>query len=591
VQRIPILLLAALPLATRAAAQDPSSALDRIAEEHFEALLPLNPTLASSIGDHRFDHLWRASFDPRVRAEAAALNRRTRLRLEAADPAALDPQRRLTFEVLRWNVENAVAAERFPSHLLPLNQFFSFASGFAQLGSGAGVHPFRTPGDYDAFLSRVGGFEEGVDAAIANMREGMAAGVVQPRVLMELTLPQLAAHVVDDPERSLFRAPIRAMPGGFPAAERERLTAAYDRAIRDRIVPAYRRLHDFVRDEYLPATRATVGLSDLPDGRAWYEHLVRSSTTTALTPEEIHRIGVEEVARIHREMEGVMRRVGFAGTLQEFFRHVATEPALRYASREEMLEDYRQAQAAIDASTDRLFDFRPRAGYEIRPVEEFRERSASGGSYQAASPDGSRPGIFYLNTYRPETRGRERRESLLLHEGSPGHHFQISIQRELEHLPRVRRFGGFTAYIEGWGLYAETLGPELGLYTDPYQHYGALSGELWRAIRLVLDTGIHAMGWTRQQAIDYGRENSSLGEAALVSEVERFIAIPSQALAYKIGEMRITELRRRAEGALGDRFDIRAFHRAVLQDGALPLDVLEARMDRWIEERRSATRS
>jgi uncharacterized protein (DUF885 family) len=277
--------------------------------------------------------------------------------------------------------------------------------------------------------------------------------------------------------------------------------------------------------------------------------------------------------------------VGFTGTLQEFFRHLQTEPRFRYTSREEMLADYRDAQAAIDASTGRLFDVRPKADYEIRPVEEFRERSASGGSYSAASLDGSRPGVFYLNTYRPETRARDRRESLLLHEGSPGHHFQVSIQRELEHLPRIRRFGGFTAYSEGWGLYAETLGKELGLYTDPYQYYGALSGELWRAIRLVVDTGIHAKGWTREQAIDYARANSSQGEAALVSEIERFMAIPAQALAYKIGQMKITELRQRAEAALGPRFDIRAFHRAILEDGALPLDVLEAKMERWIAER------
>jgi uncharacterized protein (DUF885 family) len=580
-----LLLLGAAPLAPAAAAQAPAD-IDRIAEEHFEALLPLAPTLATSIGDHRFDHLWRASFDPTVRAATAELMRRTRSRLEAVDPHALDAERRLTYAVLRWNVDHAIAGERFPSHLIPLNQFFSFASGFAQLGSGAGVHPFRTVRDYDAFLGRIGGFEAAVGAAIANMREGVRTGVTQPRVLMELALPQLAAHVVDDPTTSLFWGPIRALPESFEPADRARLTAAYDAAIRERVVPAYRRLHDFVRDEYIPAARTTVGLAALPDGRAWYEHLVRGATTTELTPEEIHRIGLDEVARIHREIEGVMRDLGFSGTLREFFAHVQTAPELRYASREEMLEDYRQAQAAIDASTDRLFDLRPAAGYEIWPVEAFRERSASGGSYQAASPDGSRPGVFYLNTYRPETRGRERRESLLLHEGSPGHHFQISIQRELEHLPRVRRFGGFTAYIEGWGLYAETLGRELGFYTDPYQHYGALSGELWRAIRLVLDTGIHAMGWTREEAIAYGAANASLGEAALVSEVERFIAIPSQALAYKIGEMRITELRRRAERALGDRFDVRAFHRAVLEDGALPLEVLDAKMERWIAERR-----
>lgn len=560
--------------------------LDRIAEALFEERLAENPTLATSIGDGRYNHLYTAGFSEQAVARSAALQRRYLDSLRNVDRAALDDEHRITHDVLRRTLESALAGDRFPGHLQPLNQFYNFASGFAQLGSGTGLHPFRTAKDYDDFLSRIVGFEEAVDDAIANMRRGMDAGVVQPRVLMELTLPQLRAHVVDDVEQSLFWGPVRALPAELPAAERERLTAAYSAAIRDRIVPAYRRLHDFVRDEYLPRTRETVGLSALPDGRAWYEHLVRASTTTDLTPEQIHDIGLAEVVRIHAAMEVVKREVGFTGTLQEFFRHLQAGPEFKYTSREEMLADYRQAQARIDASTDRLFDVRPKADYEIRPVEEFRERSASGGSYSAATPDGSRPGVFYLNTFRPETRARDRRESLLLHEGSPGHHFQISIQRELEHLPRVRRFGGFTAYSEGWGLYAETLGRELGLYTDPYQYYGALSGELWRAIRLVVDTGIHAKGWTREQAIDYARANSSQGEASLVSEVERFIAIPSQALAYKIGEMKITELRRRAEGALGPRFDIRAFHRAVLEDGALPLDVLEAKMDRWIAERR-----
>jgi uncharacterized protein (DUF885 family) len=577
------------PTAARSAAtaSDHDQRLDRLAEEFFEETLALNPTYATFVGDDRYNHLYTAPFSEANVARSRQLAETFHGRLQTIDRAALDEERRLTYDVFRYNLESSLAGARFPSHLLPLDQFRNFASSFAQLGSGSGAHPFRTVKDYDDFLGRMRGFEEAVGTAIANMRRGIEAGVVQPRVLMERTLPQLQAHVVGDVESSIFYGPIRNLPDDFPAAERERLSAAYAAAIRERIVPAYRRLHDFVRDEYLPRARATVGLSALPDGRAWYEHLVRTSTTTNLTPEEIHRIGLDEVARIHREMEGVAREVGFQGDLGAFLRHMQTDPRFRYQTREEMLADYRGAQARIDASTDRLFDVRPRADYEIRPVEPFRERSAAGGSYMAASPDGSRPGVFYLNTYDPQSRARYRMESLLLHEGSPGHHFQISIQRELEHLPRLRRVGGFTAYVEGWGLYAESLGRELGLYTDPYQYYGALDGELWRAIRLVLDTGIHAMGWTREQAIEYALQNSSQSETAAVSEVERFIAIPSQALAYKIGELKITELRRRAEAALGPRFDIKAFHRAVLEDGALPLDVLEAKIDRWIAARRA----
>jgi uncharacterized protein (DUF885 family) len=314
--------------------------------------------------------------------------------------------------------------------------------------------------------------------------------------------------------------------------------------------------------------------------------MVRSVTTTDLTPEQIHELGRSEVARIHLAMETVMRKVGWTGDLQTFMRHVQADPRLRYTTREEMLADYRSAQARIDSSTDRLFDIRPAANYEIRPIEPFRERSASAGSYTVASLDGSRPGVFYLNTYDPPSRARYEMESILIHEGSPGHHFQLTIAQELRGVPRLRRFGGTTAYLEGWGLYAETLGSELGMYTDPYQYFGYLSQELWRAIRLVLDTGIHSKGWTLEQASEYARRNSTTSETVIQSEVERFSAIPAQGLAYKIGQLKITELRHRAERALGPRFDIKKFHRAVLEDGALPLDVLDAKLDRWIETRR-----
>jgi uncharacterized protein (DUF885 family) len=576
---------AAEPQPTRVAPADVNQRLDSLAEAYFEATLPLNPLAATSIGDTRYNHLYTVGFAPDVRARARALTAEYASRLQAIDRASLDAGHQLTYDVFRRGLESQRLGERFPSHLVPLNQFFNFTATFAQLGSGSGPHPFRTVKDYDDFLSRIRGFEQAVDVTIANMREGMATGVVQPRVLMERVLPQLAAHVVTDPTRSLFWGPVASMPDSVPPAERERLAAAYTAAIRDRVVPAFRRLHDFVRDEYLPRTRTTVGLAALPDGRAWYEHMVRTVTTTDLTPEQIHETGLAEVARIHREMEGVMRQVGWAGDLRSFMRHVQTSPQFHYTTREGMLADFRAAQARIDASTSRLFDVRPAANYEIRPVEPFRERSFSGGSYTAASLDGTRPGIFHLNTYDPPSRARYGMESLLIHEGSPGHHFQISIARELTGVPRLRRFGGFTAYSEGWGLYAETLGRELGLYTDPYQYFGYLSSELWRSIRLVLDTGIHAKGWTHAQASEYARRNSATSETIIQSEVERFSAIPAQGLAYKIGQLKITELRRRAEAALGPRFDVKAFHRAVLEDGALPLDVLDAKIDRWIAAR------
>ena len=560
--------------------------VDRLAERYFDDLLSVAPSVGTSIGDARFNAAYTMPFVPATRRRWSAAVRVHLDSLRRIDPAALDEEHRITYDILRFSLELARDETKYPVDLTPLNQFWSFAASFAQMGSGQGLHPFRTVKDYDDFLSRIAGFDTVTDAAIADMREGIRRGIVQPRVLMERVLPQLSAHVVAEPARSTFWGPVRAMPASFSPADRERITAAYSAAIRERVVPAYRRLHDFVKDEYLPRTRTTVGLSALPDGRAWYQHQVRSNTTTRLTPDEVHAIGLREVARIHGEMEGVMRQAGWQGDLAGFMRRMQSDSAQGYATREEMLADYRAAQRRIDATTDRLFDLKPRANYEIRPVEEFRERSASAGSYTAASPEGDRPGVFYLNTYDPRSRPRSGMESLLIHEGSPGHHFQLSIARELRHLPRVRRYLIITAFAEGWGLYAETLGRELGLYTDPNQYYGYLSSELWRAIRLVLDTGIHAKGWTLAEASEYARRNSSESETKIRSEVERFAAIPGQGLAYKIGELKITELRRRAERELGPRFDVRAFHRVVLESGTLPLEVLEAKVDRWIAARR-----
>jgi uncharacterized protein (DUF885 family) len=555
---------------------------DELADAYFEETLQLDPTLATSIGDGRYNGRFVPAFSEERRQKSRALAEKTLAALRRLERAALDERRTLSYEMLSRELEEDLAGLRFPSHLLPVDQFRNFANFFAQLGSGTGIQPFKTVKDYDDFLGRMGGFVAAVDIAIGNMRKGIEGGVVHPRVLMEKVLPQLSAQLVSRAEQSVFYQPVKNIPPSFSPEDRERLAAAYAEAIRERLVPAYRRLHEFIRDEYLPKTRQSVALSALPDGRAWYEHLVRQHTTTNLTAEQIHDLGLAEVRRIHAEMEKVKGQVGFEGELGAFLRHVASSPQFMFASREEMLAEYRATQARIDAATGKLFDVAPKANYEIRPVESYREQSAAGGMYVAATPDGSRPGVFYLNTYEPTSRSRSAVEALLLHEGSPGHHFQISIQRELTALPRFRRFGRYTVYSEGWGLYAETLGTELGFYTDRYRYFGALQSELWRAIRLVLDTGIHAKEWTRERAIQYARENSAASDVQIVSEVERFIAIPGQALAYKIGEMKMSELRRRAEQALRPRFEIKAFHRAVLEDGAVPLDVLERKLDRWI---------
>lgn len=561
--------------------------LNRVFEQYFEETLRLNPVFATSIGDNRYNDRYAVTISDSHRAESRSITERYLAEVSGIAVDGLNEQNRLSREIFIRNLQRTLEGYKYPSHLIPLNQFFSTPSSFAQLGSGTGIHPFKTVKDYDDFLARVTGFEQWVDTAISRMREGVAAGVVQPRILMERTLPQLEAHVVSDVKSSVFHRSVQNFPATFTDAERQRLTAAYEQAIRERIVPAYSRLHHFVRDEYLPRTRSTVGLSELPNGRNWYAWLVQGTTTTSLTPDQIHDIGLREVARIHAEMEQVKKEVGFEGDLQAFFKYLETDPRFYFTDREDLLQGYREIKRKVDALTPRLFDVIPRQDYEVRAVEPFREKSAAGGSYTAATPDGSRPGIFYANTYDMRSRPKYAMEALSLHEGAPGHHFQISIQQSLGQLPRFRRFGGFTAYSEGWGLYAESLGRELGVYTDPYQYYGKLDAELWRAIRLVLDTGIHHKGWTREQAIDYALLNSSNGETRTISEVERFIAIPSQALAYKIGQLKITELRQRAEKALGPKFNLKAFHREILEDGALPLDVLEAKVDRWIARQKT----
>jgi len=571
-------------LAQAAESGTASAELAAAAEGWFEASLELNPLRATYLGDGRFNNRLANYLGAEHRAASAALDREYLDRILAIDPEPLDRQDRLTFEIFRLNLENSFEMRGFPEHLLAINQFYSFANQFAQLGSGTSAHPFATEKDYRDFLARIADFVVLTDQAIANLRVGLDSGVTQPRILMERTIGQLNALNQDFPD-SVFYGPIENFPQDLPEAARASLTDDFTQAYAEQLRPALRRLHDFLRDDYLPRTRASVGLSDLPQGADWYAALVRQTTTTDLTPEEIHQIGLDEVASIHGEMRQVMEEVGFDGDLDEFFEYVKTEPDFYYDEPEQLIEGYRAMSDHVQSLAPALFERFPRSEFEVRAVEPFREQSAAGGSYLAGTPDGSRPGIFYANTYDIGSRPKWEMESLFLHEAIPGHHYQISLQREIEDLPSIRRFGGYTAFIEGWALYTESIGKELGLYTDPYQYFGALNAELWRAIRLVVDTGLHAKGWSREDVLAYMFENSAQGEASAVSEAERYIAIPSQALAYKIGELKIRELRDRAESALGGDFDVREFHTQVLEDGALPLSLLEAKIDNWIESR------
>ncbi|MEM8816874.1 MAG: DUF885 domain-containing protein [Pseudomonadota bacterium] len=566
-----------------APATPPSAALEALFNEHFEDSLALNPIRATSIGDERYNDRLANSLSAEYREKSLELEQKYLARLETIDRSGLSEQERLSYDLFKLQREWAIEGAGFPNHLQPINQFGSFASAFVQLGSGKGLHPFRTVKDYDDWLSRIDDFVAIADTAIGNMQAGIEQGIVQPKVLMLKALPQLESQVVAAAEDSGFFAPIVNMPESFGEADRERLTSAYRAAIENEIIPAYERLHNFISDEYMAAARDTVGLDALPGGEDWYAYLVRVRTTTDLTPDEIHQIGLDEVARIHDEMRGVMLELGFEGDLQEFFEFAATDPRFFYDDPEDLIQAYRDMAVEIAEANKALFEVFPKTDYEVRRVEPFREQSASRGSYQAGTPDGSRKGIFYANAYNVGTRSKWNMRSLFLHEAIPGHHYQIMLQRENEELPSFRRFGGVTAYIEGWGLYSESLGKELGVYDDPMDHFGALGDELWRSIRLVVDTGLHAKGWTRQEVLDYMQANSAASETRRVQEAERFMAIPGQALAYKIGQLKIWEIRNRAATRLGDRFDIKAFHTEVLKDGAVPLSMLEAKIDRWIE--------
>ncbi|AVP97051.1 DUF885 domain-containing protein [Ahniella affigens] len=598
----PLSLVLALVLGTGAAVSIPANAVagDEVAstkpldaaaarhlfETYWEENLKRSPIQATFIGDARYNDQLPNFFAADYRKAQRKWRDGWIDKLKSYDPNALDQQNRLSYDLLLAELEQDRAGDAFPDWMLPVSQFQSIPSFVPILGSGRSAQPFVTVKDYDNWLQRAGSVPTLFNTMIDNMREGMKAGVVQPKVIMLKVLPQLAAVPTESADKSMFWQPIANMPKSFPERDRKRLEAAYTKLIDSKLNPAYRKLEAFIRDEYLPACRDSVALSALPNGQAWYAYRVKVMTTTEKTPEEIHQIGLSEVDRIHRDMQELMKQVKFEGSLQDFFAHMTKDGNFEFESEQALLDAYNDYLHDVNKGIPKLFSLLPKAGFEIRPVEAFRAASSAGGSYQGPSQDGKRPGIFYVNTYDLKSRKTWDKESLFLHEAIPGHHFQIALQQELTDLPMFRRFGGETAFAEGWGLYAESLGKELGVYQDPYQYFGRLQAELWRAIRLVVDTGIHAKGWTREQVIQYMKDNSATSDTDAVSETERYIAIAGQALAYKIGELKILELRARAEQALGDQFDPREFHAEVLRDGSVRLDVLEAKIDRWLAKKK-----
>lgn len=579
--------LLAAGCASTVKAPSKSDRLKSIVESHFEEYLKLYPLYATSIGDTRYDDRLTIPLSEAHRVKERALIEDSLAKVTALGCEGLEGQDTLTCEAFKEDL--AIGREYLNvsfEHLLPFDQLDSFFSEFAELASGESIVAFKTPKDYDNFLSRIEVIPAYFDQMIANMKEGVKKGLTTPQPLVRKALKQVQDLLVKDVKRSVFYKSVAKMPEDWPVADRKRIAEAYEGAIRDQVYPAYKKLEAYVRTSYLPKARKTHGLSALKGGRELYRALIKLHTTTDQAPEAIMKTGLEEVRRIRDEFEKVKLELGFKGTLKEFFKSLRKDPKLYpFKTSEEVLNAYRAIEGRIQAKIPDLFKRTPKAGFEIREVAKFKAANASE-AYQNPTADGSRPGIFWVPVPDAAKYGSKSMESLFLHEAIPGHHFQIAIQQELTDLPRFRRFGGNNAYVEGWALYAESLGKKLGVYTDPYQWVGRLENDMHRAIRLVVDTGIHWNGWTREKAIAFSMENEPGDEAGIVSEIERYMVIPGQALSYKVGELKLHELRERARVAFKERFDIREYHDQILKDGALPLGILERKIDRWIEAKK-----
>jgi len=576
--------LFAVQLSVADAASTASQQFSQLLDDAWEFDLGENPLSATESGDHRNDDKL-----PAVSlADAQRRNEATRKfldRLEEIDRSQLTLDEQVSYDIFRRQYRQSLEAFEFGAYLMPITDRNGFHIEFPELPRNL---QFNTVEDYENYIARLQGFDEYAAGHEELMREGVRRGLTLPSVIMQRYREPLEAQIVDDPERSLLFAPLKNFPDKISEADRTRLRAAAKAAIAESVVPGYKRFLTFMTDDYVPNCRDTIAASALPDGRDYYRHCARKFTTVDdLTPEEIHAIGKQEVERIRDEMDAIIKRVGYEGSFAEFTEMLRTDPKFYARSPEELVEYTSGVLKRIDGQLPMMFGTLPRMPYGVREVPEFIAPQATFAYYQPPTGDGTRAGFFYLNTYNLPARPLYMIESLSLHEAVPGHHLQIALQQELGDLPEFRKFGGFTAFVEGWALYAERLGLESGFYNDPYSDFGRLTMEAWRACRLVVDTGMHYLGWTRDQAIDYMRENSAMPLHDIRAEVDRYIGWPGQALGYKIGELKIRELRAQAERELGDQFDVRAFHDTVLGSGAVPLDILESNVNAWIAATKS----
>ncbi|CAM3468594.1 DUF885 domain-containing protein [Aquirufa ecclesiirivi] len=560
-------------------------ALGKLVDTYYEEQLKLNPVNATVNGDNRYNDHLTFDFTDSHRAKLKDLYQKTLVQLEGIDRETLNDNDQLTFDILKRELNLNLKGLGFKDNYIPLNQFYGFHLTFAQLGSGSVIQPFKNVKDYDNWLKRMELGAVYLDSAQTYFKKGMANKFVLPKILVERMIGQLESFTTKDITKSTFYGPIANLPKNFSAEDKKRLTAAYTLVIQNQVIPAYERMGVFLKKEYLPVARTSSGISEVPDGQAYYNYLIETMTTTKKPAEEIYQMGLKEVKRIQSEMIRTKNSVGFKGDLPAFFEYMKNDPKFYpYQKPEEVLAAFHAIHKKMEPKLMEMFGTKPKTPFEIRQTEAFRAASASA-EYFAGSEDGTRPGIFYVPILDAKSFNYSSgMESLFLHEAIPGHHYQISLQQENKSIPKYRRFGGNSAYAEGWALYTESLGKELGLYTDPYQYMGALGDEMHRAIRLVVDVGIHVKKMTREEAIDYMMANEQISLQGATAEIERYMVIPAQALSYKIGALKIREIREKVKTQLADKFNLAKFHDEILKDGNMPLEVLEAKMDRWAKK-------